>query len=471
MSKNINKYIDLNQFSMDKNGRIIWTESIGKIFVFYYYNEKHTIEIINYGGNLKKDYIEIKVDNMPSEIVNTQKIRNLSFDDLFFRPDYFYNVGDTVNGFVILEQLYIKENNGKGNRKKHYKCKCLSDGYEHILRESELKIGRRCPVCTGKRVLVGYNDLATTDPDIVKFLFDKEDGYKHTRCSHKYVQVVCPVCGYKKSMRIEELVLNGDLSCPRCNDGLSYPNKFAFNVFEQLKEQYEEYRSEYSPDWLGQMRYDNYIVLKNDSKIIVEMDGGFHYNDYGESAAKNDAVKDALAKERGIKVIRINCFYSRITERFELVKSGLINSLEKYFDLSYVDWESANKAGISSRLVEVVNYYNKHPFTTNQQIANHFHVNIVTIRHYLAVGEKLGLCTYVRHDPNRCKSSTPLMLCDSNENVIGVFISARHMEESMKDKGFRRASINERLRAMKPYKGYIIKRITWEEYEQYQSCV
>lgn len=468
MSKKTDKFIDLNQLPMDKSGRILWAKSVGKTIDFYYYNEKHTVKILNY-GNPYKDYIEISVDNMPSEIVNTQKIRNLQFDNLFARPNYLYDVGDIVNGSLILEQLHIKENNGKGCKKKHYKCKCLIDGYEYICRESEIKEGKRCPKCVGKVLIVGYNDLATTDPDIMQFLLNKEDGHRYTRCSHKYIWAVCPSCGHRKYVRIETLVLSGGLSCPRCSDGLSYPNKFAYNVFEQLDGQYKEYQSEYSPDWLGQMRYDNYIVLKNGEQIIVEMDGGFHCNEYGKFAAQNDKVKDALAEEHGINVIRIDCFYNKITQRFEIVKNGLVNNLSKYFDLSCVDWNLANEAGISNKLIGAINYYNEHSFVTNQQIADLFRVNVATIRHYLTVGEELGLCKYVRHDPNRCKTSIPLVLYDSNNNFVGAFISARHMEEVMMDKGFNKISINECSRKGKLYKGYVIKRITWEEYEQYQN--
>lgn len=460
------KYIDFNQFPTDKNGHILWGKAVGMTVEFFYYNEKHIIKILDY-GNPGKDYIEIKVDDMPSEIVNTQRIRNLTFDNLFAKPNYFYNIGDIVSGSVILEQLHIQRNN-KGYRAKHYKCKCLTDGYEYIVTEKELKNGRRCPKCVGKVLIIGHNDLATTDPNVVKFLFDKEDGHKYTRCSHKYVWAICPICGYKKRMRVETLVLEG-FSCPRCSDGLSYPNKFAYNVFEQLYEQYVEYCSEYSPDWLGQMRYDNYILFKDGRELVVEMDGGFHRNEYGKRAAQNDTIKDNLAIEHGIKIIRIDCFYSKITERFDIVKNGLINALKEYFDLSNVDWISAHESGISNRLIEVVKYYEEHPFMTNQQIAEHFHVNVVTIRHYLIVGEELKLCKYIRHDPDRNKTSIPLILYDSNGNMIGVFISARQMAEKMSDKNFNRTSINECVRLGKPYKGYIVKRITWEEYEQYQN--
>ena len=99
------------------------------------------------------------------------------------------------------------------------------------------------------------------------------------------------------------------------------------------------------------------------------------------------------------------------------------------------------------------------------------HVNVVTVRHYLTVGEEIGLCTYIRHDSNRCKTSIPLLLYDSNSNIVGSFVSAKHMAETMKEKDFRVSSINECARLKKPYKGYIIERITWEEFEQHQASI
>lgn len=467
MGKKVDKYIDFNQFPKNNKGYISWSNSVGLTVEFYYYGEKHFLTILDY-GNPDKDYVLIRVDDMPPEIVNTQKIRNLSFNSLFFKPNYIYNIGDIVNGMKIMEQLHMKEY-GKGTKKKHYKCKCVMDGYECILMEEALKKGRKCPMCVGKVLIVGHNDIATTDPDIVELLLDKEDGYRYTRCSHKYVWVVCQICGHKKYVRIEDLILNQGFSCPRCSDGLSYPNKFAYNVFEQIGDQYEKYIPEYSPDWAGRMRYDNYILLKDGTEIVIEMDGGFHYNDYGVRSAKNDVIKDSLAKEHGIDVIRVNCFYTKITQRFDIVRNGFIKAVSKYFNLSDIDWKSANEAGISNRLIDVVNYYNEHPFASNQQIADHFHIGVVTIRHYLMMGESLGLCTYVRHDPNRYKTSSPLMLYDSEQNIVGVFISARHMSEVMKDKGFHASSIRAAVNREENYKGYVIKKITWEEYEQYEQ--
>lgn len=467
MDKKIDKYIDLNQFPLNKSGNVSWKNSIGVVADFYYCGEKHVLKILG-RGNPTNEFITFQVDDMLPETARTQKVKYLLFDDLFYKPNYFYNVGDVVNGIVILEQLFLKRTKNSTKRDKFYKCQCLTDWYVYTVQEQELKNGRKCPKCVGRVLIVGYNDLATTDPDVMQYLLDKEDGHKYTRGSKKRIWVICPICKHKKTMTVTDLVHKG-FSCPRCSDGLSYPNKFAFDVFMQISEQYQKYITEHSPDWIKPKKYDNYILFKNGKEIIVEMDGGFHDERQGKYAAKYDKYKDSLAKKHGIDVIRVDCSYSSITKRFDCVKTEFIKNLSKYFDLSNVDWDSANKAGVSSKLVEVVNYYNKNPFTSNQQIANKFCMNVVTIRHYLSVGEELGLCKYIRVDPNRCKNSIPLALYNSNGDMVGVYISSRHMAEEMSDLDFRASSIRECSRSGKSYKGYIIKKITWEEYE-YLQC-
>ena len=467
MNKKIDKYIDFNQFPLNKSGNISWKNSIGVVADFYYCGERHTLKILG-RGNPTNEFVTFQVDDMLPETARTQKIKYLLFDDLFYKPNYLYKVSDIVNDVMILEQLYFKRTENSANKEKFYRCRCLIDGYEYVVEEIELKNGRKCPKCVGRVLIVGHNDLATTNPEVIQYLLDKEDGYKYTRGSKNRIWTICPICKHKKLMAVTDLTHRG-FSCSKCSDGLSYPNKFAHNIFEQINKQYKEYRSEYSPDWAGQMKYDNYVLLKDGREIIVEMDGGFHYKENYKWATKNDAIKDSLAEEHGIKIIRVNCFYNKITQRFNLIKNGLINSLKDYFDLSYVDWDIADKAGVSSKLVEVSSYYNENPFMSNQQIADKFHMNAVTIRHYLTVGERLGLCKYIRVDPNRCKNSIPLILYDSNGNMIGVYVSSRHMAECMKDKNFRASSIRTYSRNGMMYKGYTIKQITWKEYESIQN--
>lgn len=459
MSK-VNKRIDFDQFPMDKKGHILWRECVGLTVKFYYYDKLHLLKILEQGTPTKDD-ITIQVDDFDIETVKTNKIRKLQFDRYFYEPNYFYKTGQIVNDFLIVEQTKIqKVYNRKTVNSKGYKCKCIHDNSEYIFTEKELKNGKKCLLCTC---------LATTDPDIMKYLLYKEDGYKYTRCSHKKIWAVCPYCGFKKLIRIEDLVHKDGLSCKRCSDGLSYPNKFTYRVLEQLNEQYLAYIPEYSPDWLDKKRFDNFIILKDGSQIVIEMDGGFHYNGYRGYSIDNDITKDNLAAKHGIKVIRINCYYNNTANRFNMIKNGLIENLKEYFDLSKIDWRSAHEAGITNKLVEITDYYKQHPYDTTKEIANHFHLNVETIRHYLKIGEELGFCTYIRHDGNRYKTSISLLLYDLNQNFIKAFVSIRHLSEEMKHEGFVRHCIEYAITHNKPYKGYIIKQTTWEEYQKYQK--
>lgn len=49
-----------------------------------------------------------------------------------------------------------------------------------------------CPVCSGRMVLVGYNDLWTVRPDVAKLLKNPEDGYKYTEYSNQKSRFCMP---------------------------------------------------------------------------------------------------------------------------------------------------------------------------------------------------------------------------------------------------------------------------------------
>ena len=46
----------------------------------------------------------------------------------------------------------------------HWKCQ---NGHSWVAKASKFSIGQRCPYCIGKKVLTGYNDLATKRPDLM----------------------------------------------------------------------------------------------------------------------------------------------------------------------------------------------------------------------------------------------------------------------------------------------------------------
>ena len=65
----------------------------------------------------------------------------------------------------------------------------------------------KCPVCSGHRVLKGFNDLWTTHPELAEMLDNQGDGYLYTYGSNKKLHWRCPVCGsvFKKTAGILQL--------------------------------------------------------------------------------------------------------------------------------------------------------------------------------------------------------------------------------------------------------------------------
>lgn len=74
--------------------------------------------------------------------------------------------------------------------------------------------GTGCPYCAGKRVLKGYNDLATTNPDVVRYLVDPNDAYLYVAGSHKSVLWICDK-GHVFSAPVSRIVAKG-IQCPYC---------------------------------------------------------------------------------------------------------------------------------------------------------------------------------------------------------------------------------------------------------------
>lgn len=463
-----NKYIDLNQFPHNQQGKIAWNNCVGLMVEFYYNDKLHNIKILE---RINKDYFKIMLDDVVIEKAHTSKITGLMFDCLLYEPDYFYNIGDVINEkleIVKQLQLHRKTTKGKGSTKcKAYLCRCLIDGYEFTIMESDLKNGHGCPVCVNRVIVKGINDIGTTDPELVSLFVNENDAYCHSRSSDSRVEVICPYCGTQKIMRIAELTKYGYVTCEKCSDGISYPNKFAHELFGQLSKQYIKYQSEYSPDWVGKLRYDNYVELLNGDRIIVEMDGGYHYAKNCDYLTKNDSYKDELAEKHGIKMIRINCNYLKVGQRYSVVKTNLIISLQDIFDLSNVDWDKCNKAGISNKLMEVIDYYENNPKLGLPEIARDCKISMPTLYEYLYTGEELGLCIYVRNDQNRAKNSKPIAMYDSKMNLIGIYKSGKQISELFPELNLKHRQIRKCATNNKPYKNYIFRFVTYEEYQQY----
>ena len=324
--------------------------------------------------------------------------------------------------------------------------------------------GSGCPYCSDRAVLIGYNDMWTTRPDIAILLANPEDGYKYTKSSHSKVEFKCPDCGKIKNMKIND-VYNRGFSCSRCSDGISYPNKFARALFDQLP--VVNYDYEYHPEWLKPYFYDNYFEY-NGKKYVLEMDGGlghgnkqFGSNDKDIKGLETDAYKDHLALEHDICVIRIDCDY-KMHERFDHIKKNILSSyLSVILDLSDVDWVFCDKISQENLAKQACDLYSSGIKNLNE-IANILRVDRTTIHRYIKNGTKFGWCNYdakvaIKEATTYNSRTIPVNLIDDNMNIIRLFRSIHDCQRQIKEQygaSISREKIEDSCKTHKPYKGF-----------------
>ena len=110
------------------------------------------------------------------------------------------------------EEGTLPEKVSKGSTKRAWWV-CENEGHSWNATISSVVRGSRCSYCSGKSVLVGFNDLATTDPQIVKILWDEPANEKAgimptsvTRSSGKKANWSCATCGNSWESRVVDVV-------------------------------------------------------------------------------------------------------------------------------------------------------------------------------------------------------------------------------------------------------------------------
>ena len=265
-----------------------------------------------------------------------------------------------------------------------------------------------CPVCSGKKIVTGYNDLWSVRPDVAKLLQDPNDGYVNGIGSHKKTNFICPDCGVVSKKTISKVVQRG-LSCDMCSDGISNPNKVLRYL---LTNSYvDNIDFEFSPTWLRPKKYDGYFE-KNGICYVVEMDGGIGHGNYSiktrsqdVDGLKRDVEKDILAIAHNIEVIRIDCNYTDVGSRDEYIRSNLLNSkLNSLLNLQSIDWKDCKIFCMKSFMREAANMYNNGQCISD--IASLLHVNRSTVRHWLKEAKSVCLCDYKPEESNKRKKQT-----------------------------------------------------------------
>ena len=405
---------------------IDWKNSVGCVVEFECrgYHGYYTIHerILRETKGLKRDkylyniYFNNDMDNIYTVTLDTLQHVNFVYMLGIFSRDFLYEIGDVINDkFIILERgkkIFSADNN---YAEKYYVCKCMSDGYIFECKERELKNRKKCPLCCSYVVIPGVNDIATTRPELVQFLADKNDAFKYSGLSSHELDFICNICNKPFSAKPSKFPVSFPCGCHSTD---SYPNRFIKELFNQLNISYISELRKIHFDWCKKYRYDLYFEINN-KRYIVEMDGGQHKD---EMRASIDKIKNDIAKENDVEVIRIDCDYQDASKRFSHIKNNIIESrLSEIIDLSCVDWDSVNIKTLTTSMVKEVGKLRNSGYS-NKEISDMLNISYRSVSSYLDICRKSGIVdTLFKYGEAQRKVMEVVNLSDGSvEYYVGI---------------------------------------------------
>lgn len=339
---------------------------------------------------------------------------------------------------------------------------------------------QRCPICSNHIIVPYVNDFYTLHKDLLIYFENPLEtvGVPSWGLNNEKYHLICPDC--KKGdrwMTLENVIRNG-FSCPYCSNKISYFNRFMGFLLTGLNEDYE---SEKCFDWCRFKTYDGKSIRKGiydfvieNKKLIIELDGGFHftYNSINDQSVEEikyiDKMKDKLVIKNGYKIIRINCTYNAKTDRFtKFVKNLKDGEFSLYYNINNIDLNKINKKSVENDIKVVAEYWNKnYSIDEIKKITNYCKA---TIRAYLNIANEIGLCKYEQNEGRKRAKGTKIKILQEDK-LVGVFNSISDASKILKnkycipfDKGMIRKNMNgETLN----YKGLNFIQIDNNEYRE-----
>lgn len=252
--------------------------------------------------------------------------------------------------------------------------------------------GSSCPYCSNRKLLKNYNDMWTTNPKMASLLANPEDSYNYMQSSKKKVDWICINCrNIIKSKSIDSVKRQG-VSCGKCSDGISYPEKIMIALLNQLNVSYEHDNSQ---SWSNNKRFDFYISSIN---TIIETHGIQHsvksFKSIGgrslDEEKLNDKSKKKLALNNHIMhYIEVDCSYSNL----DYVKNSILKSeISSIFDLSSIDWDIIDRESTKSILIESCKLWESG--MNIKEISEELKLNRNVISEYLTKGNRLKICSF-----------------------------------------------------------------------------
>jgi len=381
----------------------------------------------SYKKNIKKDskyYCQKCAKNGYKKYISFydwcyQNLSKEEADIIILRWDYELNIDKNGNKLTPKNISFSSH----GFNKKGYWFKCL----EHLEHKSEQKNISNFTGSNGSINCIQCNAIKTIYPQIIELLVNMEDADKSKGTGEK-ILMKCPKCDEEKYIKINNFIKQG-FGCHKCSDGISYPNKFMFNFFEQIQKlnKIKNFKREQTFKWLkyqfkGKLRQgfiDFYFELNN-KKYGIEMDGEFHIKDNSmngqtkEESKYIDNEKDILLKKYAIEPIRIDCRKSEM----EWIKNHIMQSNPSLpqllnFKVNDIDWIKCHEYACNSLVKIACDLWNNEIKIV--EIAGILKVHRNTIVRYLKQGTIIGWCNYI---PEKEKEKNFMLIHKNNNKKI-----------------------------------------------------
>ena len=302
----------------------------------------------------------------------------------------------TKNGYLVPKDFTF----GSG-KKTWWKCKKGHEWQSSICNRVK---GRNCPYCLNKKVLQGYNDLATTHPEIAKQWHPTKNEYLTpkdlTFGSEKKIWWQCEQGHEWQSVVYSRTKKDSISTCPHCKAelgtafGTSFPQIL---LFYYIKKYINEVKHNYTFSF-DDFKFKNDILIeRGDMKLAIEYDGYYFHKDNLEKDLKinaffKDKVKIHLLRIRecinvnkslqDISDVGVDCIMSYYKTNSYSDLACLVNDVIKYisnyFNLNKENIVDITGADVSANEIDIYNLVSFYKVgnsleTLNPDIASEWH--------------------------------------------------------------------------------------------------
>ena len=181
------------------------------------------------------------------------------------------------------------EVNAKSRKNVWWRCDKCGNEWKSVI-NARVK-GTVCPVCAERKVLAGYNDLATTDKNLLSDWDYEQNRIQPTEVSRTSAKRAWWKCrhGHSWSMKINERTILGK-GCRICEqEYLSVFPAFALSYYSHMK----GLKIELGSDRVLGIPLDTYIPSE---QVAIEVNSG---------SEDMEILKEHLCQQRGIKRIKL----------------------------------------------------------------------------------------------------------------------------------------------------------------------